>query len=315
MKGKMSRNIVIPILIICVLLSGCTSGTSQNPGKGTLQLTSSPSGAEIYIDNQYRGSTPSTIASVEPGNHTLEFRYSGYNSWSAGITVSSCTSQFYASMSPVSSLASPSSQPTNQIPIEIFTPSPAQTKVTIQAGRDPMIIGDSNLFSGTGAGTSSVLLTLYGPGYYSNGVRLAEPKTNSAGSWSYTWNPGTSIQSGSYTLIVSDAKKITSDRVSFSAIGGGEVTISANSYSASRGDSIAFSGRCTSGAPNVLLVLYGPDRFSSGVELGPLSVMADKTWNFRYTLDSTMPKGIYTMNVYDLPKTTSGSMQFTVGFV
>jgi hypothetical protein len=178
-----------------------------------------------------------------------------------------------------------------------------------------MIIGDSNLFSGTGVGTASVLLTLYGPGYYSNGVQKAQPKTNPAGSWSYTWNPGTSIQSGSYTMIVSDERNITSDRVSFSAIGGGEVTISANSYSAAKGDSITFSGRCTSGAPSVLLTLYGPDRFSSGVELGPLSVMADKTWNFRYTLDSTMPKGIYTMNVYDVPKTTSGSMQFTVGFV
>jgi len=308
MKGKISRYFVIPILITCVLLSGCTFGTGQNQGKGALQLTSSPSGAEIYLDNQYRGSTPSTIAGLEPGNHTLEFRYSGYNSWSTEITVTTCTSQFYASLSPVS-------QPKSPIPIEIFTPSPTQTKVTIQAGRDPMIIGDSNLFSGTGAGTSSVLLTLYGPGYYSNGVRLSEPKTNSAGSWSYTWNPGTSIQSGSYTLIVSDVKKVTSDRISFSAIGGGEVTISANSYSASRGDSITFSGRCTSGAPNVVLVLYGPDRFSSGVELGPLSVMADKTWNFKYKLDSTMPTGIYTMNVYDLPKTTSGSMQFTVGFV
>jgi hypothetical protein len=269
---------------------------------------SSPSGAEVYLDNQYRGSTPSTIEGVEPGDHTLEFRYSGYNSWSTGITVASCTSQFYASLSPVS-------QTTNQIPKDIFTPSPAQTRVTIQAGRDPMIIGDSNLFSGTSAGTSSILLTLFGPGYYSNGVRLAELKTNSAGTWSYTWNPGTSIQSGSYTLIVSDIQKITSDSISFSAVGGGEVTISANIYSVAKGDSITFSGRCTSGAPTVLLTLYGPDRFSSGVELGSLSVMADKTWNFRYTLDSTMPTGIYTMNVYDLPKTTSGSMQFTVGFV
>lgn len=308
MNGKISRFIVIPILITCVLLSGCTSGTGQNQGKGALQLMSSPSGAEIYLDNQYRGSTPSTITGVDPGNHTLEFRFSGYNSWSTEITVATCISQFYVSLSPVS-------QPKSPIPIEIFTPSPEQTKVTIQVGRDPMIIGDSNLFSGTGAGSSSVLLTLYGPGYYSNGVQKAQPKTNSAGSWSYNWNPGTSIQSGIYTMIVSDERNITTDRVSFSAIGGGEVTISANSFSASRGDSITFSGRCTSGAPNVVLVLNGPDRFSSGVELGPLSVMADKTWNFRYTLDSTMPTGIYTMNVYDLPKTTSGSMQFTVGFV
>ena len=60
--------------------------------------------------------------------------------------------------------------------------------------------------------------------------------------------------------------------------------------------------------------LYGPDRFSSGVELGTFSVLADKTWSFRYTLDTTMPTGIYTIYVYDVPKTASGRTQFTVGY-
>ena len=52
----------------------------------------------------------------------------------------------------------------------------------------------------------------------------------------------------------------------------------------------------------------------SGVELGSLSCMADKTWNFKYTLESSMPAGYYKMYVYDLPKTTSSNTQFTVGF-
>jgi hypothetical protein len=177
-----------------------------------------------------------------------------------------------------------------------------------------MIIGDSVRFSGTCTGCNSVLLTLYGPGYYSKGVLLAEQKTNEIGLWSYTWTPGMSIQSGSYTMVANDAKKISSAGVAFSVIGGGEVSVSANSYSAAKGDTVIFSGRCTTGAQNVQLVLYGPERFSSGVDLGSLSVQADNMFNFRYTLDSTMPTGVYTMYVYDVPKTTSGSTQFTVGF-
>jgi hypothetical protein len=302
----MKRDIVISILICCVFISGCISG--QGTGKGTLQFTSSPSGAEVYLDSQYRGTTPSTISGVEAGEHTLEFRYPGYTSWSANITVQSDTALFYASLTPVA-------QPTARIPEDKSQQTPAQTKISIQAGKDPMIVGDSNLFSGTGAGSRSVFLTLYGPGYYAKGVLVAETKTNVAGLWSYTWNPGTSIQSGSYTMVVNDAQKITSDRVAFSVVGGGEVSIAANSYAASKGDTLRFSGRCTTGAQNVLLVLYGPERYSSGVELGTLSVMGDKTWNFRYALENTMPTGYYTMYIYDVPKTTSDFMQFTVGFV
>jgi hypothetical protein len=63
-----------------------------------------------------------------------------------------------------------------------------------------------------------------------------------------------------------------------------------------------------------MLVLYGPERFSSGVEMGTLSVMADKTWSFKYNLDTTMPTGLYTMYVYDIPKTASSTTQFTVGY-
>ena len=302
MNVKMDGKIVISILVCCVLLSGCIS--SQE--KGTLQLTSSPSGVQVYLDSQYQGSTPSTITNVEPGNHTLEFRYPGYQSWSTAILVSSGTSHYYAALTRLPDIQVPQ----EKYPLTI--PSPSQ--VTVQASKNTMIIGDSILFSGTSSGSDSVLLTLYGPGYYYYGVLLDKPNVNSVGSWSYTWNPGFSIQSGSYTLVAEDAKKTTSSRVEFSAVGGGVVSIAANSYAAAAGETITFSGQCTTGAKNVLLVLYGPARYSSGVELGSLSCLADKTWNFKYTLDNSMPTGTYTMYVYDIPKTTSGTTQFTVGF-
>jgi len=302
MNVKMDGKIVISILVCCVLISGCIS--SQE--KGTLQLASSPSGAQVYLDSQYQGSTPNTITNVDPGNHTLEFRYPGYQSWSTVILVSSGSSHYYAALTRLPDIPVPQDKSPQ------ITPSPSQ--VTVQASKDIMIIGDSILFSGTSFGTDSVLLTLYGPGYYYYGVLLDKPNVNSVGSWSYTWNPGFSIQSGSYTMVVEDAKKTTSGRVEFSAVGGGVVSIAANSYAAAPGETITFSGQCTTGAQNVLLVLYGPARYSSGVELGSLSCLADKTWNFKYTLESSMPAGYYTMYVYDLPKTSSSTTQFTVGF-
>jgi hypothetical protein len=301
MNANMDGKIVISILVCCVIISGCIAGQE----KGTLQFTSSPSGAQVYLDSQYQGSTPSTITNVEQGSHTLEFRYPGYQSWSTAIVVSSGTSNYYAALTRNPDIPVPQNK-------SLIIPSPS--RVTALASKDTMIIGDSILFSGTSSGSDSVLLTLYGPGYYYYGVLLDQQKVNSVGSWSYTWNPGFSIQSGSYTLVVEDAQKTTSGRDEFSVVGGGVVSIAASSYAAASGETITFSGQCTTGAKNVLLVLYGPERYSSGIELGSLSCMADKTWNFKYTLDNYMPTGSYTMYVYDIPKTSSATTQFTVGF-
>jgi len=295
----MNLKIILPILIFCVLISGCLSGESE--GKGTLQITSSPSGAEVYLDSQFQGSTPCTIADVEPGNHTIEYRSAGYKSWTSVITVTPGTSNFFAALeSQQGSVA------------QNVTTTASLSQVTVRAGSNLMIIGENNVFSGICTDCSKVLLTLYGPGYYAQGISLEPQKTNSASAWSYTWNPGYSVQSGKYTLVAEDGRKTTSDRVEFSVIGGGEVSISSNSYSAVRGDTLVLSGRCTSGAQSVRLVLFGPERFSGGVELGSVSVTAEKTWSFRYALDSAMPTGLYTAYVYDIPQTGSSTTQFTV---
>jgi hypothetical protein len=304
MNQKIDRKIVFSILLCYMLISGCIS--SQDSGKGTIQLTSSPSGAEVYLDNQFQGSTPSNISNVEQGDHTLEFRYPGYKSWSTGISVSSGNSHYYAALIPRSDVPVPQ----EKTPLTTTSPS----KVTVLANKETLILGESMLFSGTSSGSNSVLLTLYGPGYYSDGVLLDQPKVNSAGLWSYSWNPGFSIQSGSYILVAEDDARTTSNSVEFTVVGGGEVSITSNSFSAATGETLKFSGRCTTGAQKVLLVLYGPERFSGGVEMGTLSVSADKAWNFMYTLDNSMPTGSYTMYVYDIPKTSSSTTQFTVGF-
>jgi len=309
MRCKFGFTIAIFFVLVSVLISGCISNPIS--GKGTLKLTSSPSGAEVYLDNQYRGSTPCTIPDVEPGSHTLELRSSGYQSWSTNITVSQESSQIYAALSPLSNTPLPQGvSPT----ITGTTTIASQTKVTVKVNKNPMIIGESNLFSGTCTGSDSVVLKLYGSGFYSKGVVLDQVKPNSLGSWSYTWNPGTSLLSGLYTLEVSDAQKTTADSAAFSVFGGGVVSITSSTFSAVNGETVTFSGQCTSGAQNVNLVLAGPGQFAGGVDYGTFPVLADKSWNFKVTLDNTMPTGQYVMYVNDVPKTSSGYVQFTVGF-
>ena len=304
---KMDGIILIFIVIFCVLITGCTS--IPNVGTGTLQLSSSPSGAQVYLDNQFRGYTPITITNVASGNHILEYRYSGYQSWSTTVTVSSDSSQIYAALLPISA-----AQPTQQAQVTT-SPVVSQAKVTVKVNKNPMIIGESNLFSGTYTGSDSVVLTLYGTGFYSKGVVLANQiKPNSLSSWSYTWNPGSSLLSGLYTLEVSDTQKTTTDSAAFNVIGGGVVSIASSTASAAKGETVTFSGQCTSGAQNVNLVLFGPGQYNGGVDFGTFPVLADKSWNFKVTLDNTMPTGQYIMYVYDVPKTSSGNVQFTVGF-
>jgi hypothetical protein len=300
----MIREILV-LIFITILLAGCI--TSQPAGKGTIQLTSSPAGAEIYLDSQYKGTTPSTISEIEPGNHTLEFRSKAYKSWKAVIMVPSGTSNYFAALT-----AQPGTEPEAEISPAATTAAPLS--VTIQAGKERMIVGDSNIFSGTATGMNNVALILYGPGYYANGIALGQVKVTANDAWSYTWNPGTAIQSGTYTIIASDAGTTVSDRVQFKVIGDGIVTVTPSNYALGRGDTVTLSGRCTTGAPEISLVLVGPERYTGGVDLGTFTVTAEQTWSFRYTTDSTMPTGVYTIYASDVPKTTSGSSQFTIGY-
>jgi hypothetical protein len=300
----MIRKILI-FIFVSILLAGCI--TSQPAESGTLQLTSSPSGAEIYLDTQYRGSTPSTISGIVPGSHTLEFRSKGYKTWKATITVPSGTSNYFAALT-----AQPGSEQGTDLRPAATAAVPAA--VTVRTSLERMIIGDSNIFSGTATGMSSVTLTLFGPGYYANGIVLEQVKPDAGNKWSYIWNPGTRIQSGSYTIVASDARKTVSDRAIFTTIGNGVVSVTPSNYAVASGETFTLSGRCTSGAPNVRVVLFGPDKFASGVDLGSFPVMTDQTWSMRYTTDLTMPPGVYSVYVSDVPQTSTGSSQFTIGF-
>ena len=307
--------LIVPIIffvMVFVVLSGCI--TESSPKTGSVQFASQPTGAQIYLDSQYRGSTPTTLTEIEAGTHAVELRYTGYENWNAMMTISPGANNVFVAMESTPAGSTPtSSLATTVIPTAI--PSlDRPVSVTLNVEKDAMVIGDSQVFSGTATGTSYVLVTVYGTGKYTNGIQLDNPTVNELGAWKYTWNPGSSVLPGTYTVIVTDLNNQVSERKQFSVIGGGTLSITTNSYAAGKGDTLRFSGICTTGAPNVQLVLYGPGNYAGGVTLGTISVQANKNWEFRYTTDATMPTGDYTMYVYDVPKTSSSTVRFTVGY-
>jgi hypothetical protein len=112
----MLQKIAICLLVLGVFLCGCTAPLPEKTG--SITITSSPSGAEVYLNNEYRGTTPNTLNAVPAGNHTVEVRERGYKTWSQAITVTSgSTVSFSPSLVPVAA-----SIPTNAPTITPATP-------------------------------------------------------------------------------------------------------------------------------------------------------------------------------------------------
>jgi len=81
-------------IIVCVAASGCiapaapATGSETGQESGSITIISQPSGAEISIDNIFRGHTPITLEAVPAGNHTVRLAIPGYESWSGSFFTS-----------------------------------------------------------------------------------------------------------------------------------------------------------------------------------------------------------------------------------
>jgi hypothetical protein len=92
---------------------------STTPPVGSIIVTSSPSGSQVYVDNQFRGVTPVTIYNVAPGNHIINLKLAGYSDYSTSVDV-----------------------PANQI-VQVpatFIPGSGGTPVPTRAGLTPVAI-------------------------------------------------------------------------------------------------------------------------------------------------------------------------------
>lgn len=60
---------------------------SLEPLTGSISISSDPSGANIYLDGMYKGTTPTTISGVLHGSHTIKVEKDGYEDLSESVSV------------------------------------------------------------------------------------------------------------------------------------------------------------------------------------------------------------------------------------
>ena len=86
---------------------------------GSIEITSSPSGAKISLDSVYVGITPYTVDDVSPGYHMVLISKTGYGDWSERVIVKSGTTiQVNADLGAVQTAAAtslPTGTPTTTI--------------------------------------------------------------------------------------------------------------------------------------------------------------------------------------------------------
>jgi len=101
------------------------------PVAGGLTVSSIPSGADIYIDGNYRGETASTIGGLSPGTHTLSLRKAGYHDASSTISIT------------------PGSVSSRSITLQKYQPKPAVGSIEVISDPPGALIYLDGNFQGT----------------------------------------------------------------------------------------------------------------------------------------------------------------------
>jgi len=96
MSGRMRSRVVrcAMVFIAAGLVAGCVSvrdqsaSSSDSPPPATARVTfsSQPGNAEIYVDGKFRGTTVVALT-LSAGDHEIEMRLAGYDSWTRTLTV------------------------------------------------------------------------------------------------------------------------------------------------------------------------------------------------------------------------------------
>jgi hypothetical protein len=113
---------------------------------GSIEVTSSPSGAKIYLDSTYMGTTPTTLDDVSLGSHKILISKTGFNEWSKLVTVTAgATTTVNADLNEIQITTVPTVLPTTvKTPLKANTvkvPTPWPTNTATQTTSvEPLII-------------------------------------------------------------------------------------------------------------------------------------------------------------------------------
>ena len=93
---------------------------------GLITIRSNPAGADVFLDNAYRGLTPLTLVDIPKGRHTILLQMNGYRDWQSSVNVAA-GSATDVSGTLVANLQI--TQPTPPAPTtEVTQPAPLQTR-------------------------------------------------------------------------------------------------------------------------------------------------------------------------------------------
>ncbi len=59
----------------------------QLTGTGSLYVTSSPTGAQVYVDSAYYGTTPTTVSGLSQGTHQVRLSLAGYQDYTGTVSI------------------------------------------------------------------------------------------------------------------------------------------------------------------------------------------------------------------------------------
>ncbi len=152
LSRTMFRKFIWLLLITVVLITGCITTVRQDQPvetTGSAVVSSTPPGAEVYLDNAYKGTTPVTILDLPPGSHTLELRLRDYQPWSKSIMIAQ---------------GQKISVDTSLAPVPVITSLPTSTQTTVPTTRlttRPMPKTPAGCWYWEAAGTGSAISYTY----------------------------------------------------------------------------------------------------------------------------------------------------------
>ena len=106
-------------------MASVTPGPTPN-ANGQITVRSTPSGANIYVDNVYKGLTPLTVVGIPNGVHTIILRMNGYQDWQSSVNVAAGSSSDVSGTLAVTAAtplpATPATQITQSAPVQTRSP-------------------------------------------------------------------------------------------------------------------------------------------------------------------------------------------------
>ncbi|NTV00154.1 MAG: PEGA domain-containing protein [Methanoregulaceae archaeon] len=105
-SGQVQVTAGVTTTVSQTLLATPTGRPTVAPGTGTLQVSSSPAGAQVFLDNVYMGISPLNLPGVSTGSHLVLLKLPGYSDWEVSAQVAA------GQTTPVTAILVPVTTPT-----------------------------------------------------------------------------------------------------------------------------------------------------------------------------------------------------------